>query len=276
MPDVDTVIKNGKITTPYGIIQAGVAIDDGKILMIAKNSHLPRASQTLDAEGNFLLPGVIDGHLHGEDPGFPQREDFESATRAAVGGGVTTVIDHPLSIPVPKTVELLSQKRDICKSKAFVDFGLHGPLMPDIIKDLERIWNFGVTAVKAFICSSEPDYPATYEGELLDALKKLEPINGLCIIHAENDPLLRFRTKQLQQAGRSDWIAHADSRPPIVELIAIRTVLSLLEHTGATGMIAHTSIPEGVKEIIQAKSKGIRVFVESCPHYFHLSTLWLN
>lgn len=125
MPDVDIVIKNGKIATPHGIFEAGVAIDNGKILLIAKNAHLLHATQILDARGNILLPGVIDGHIHCEDPGFPQREDFETTTCAAVGGGVTTVIDHPLTIPVPVIVELLAKKRTLLEPKALVDFGLH-------------------------------------------------------------------------------------------------------------------------------------------------------
>ena len=271
MQDVDTVIKNGKIATPYGIFEAGVAIDNGRIQMIAKNAHLPRATQILDARGNILLPGVIDGHVHCEDPGFPRREDFETATRAAACGGVTTVIDHPLTIPVPATVELLVQKRTLLEPKALVDFGLHGALLPTNIGELERTWNWGVPAVKAFFCSSEPDYPAMYEGELFVALEKLAKLNGLCLIHAENDPMLKFNLERLQQAGRKDWQAHADSRPPLVELLAIRTFVSLLEHTGASGLLAHTSIPEGVKKAIRARLRGVRVFVESYPHYFHMT-----
>ncbi len=272
MPDVDFVIKNGKIATPHGIFEAGVAIDNGKILLIAKNAHLPHATHVLDARGKILLPGVIDGHVHCEDPGFPRREDFETATRAAAGGGVTTVIDHPLTIPVPATVKLLTQKRTLLEPKALVDFGLHGALLPSNIRDLECIWNWGVPAVKAFFCSSEPSYPAMDEGGLFVALEKLAQLNGLCLVHAENDSMLKFNLERLQQAGRKDWQAHAESRPPLVELLAIKTFLSLLEHTGATGLLVHTSIPEGIEEATRAKSKGVRVFIESCPHYFYMTT----
>ena len=123
---VDLVISNGKIHTPFGFFNGSLAIDEGKIVSLAKGSQDIKADKVIDAGGNFVLPGMIDMHVHFRDPGFPEREDFETGTRAAAFGGVTTVVDMPNTNPPVTSLEALNKKVETVEKKAIVDFALIG------------------------------------------------------------------------------------------------------------------------------------------------------
>ena len=134
--NADLVIHNGKVVSPDAVIEASVAIKDGRILAVGAAEAMPPAKETLDATGLHVLPGAIDVHVHFRDPGYPHKEDWESGTAAAAFGGVTTVFDMPNTIPPTGTAEILAAKHAIAASKAHVDFGLYGLLGDDTIANV--------------------------------------------------------------------------------------------------------------------------------------------
>jgi len=268
---VDLVINGGKIATPRGIIEAGVAVKNGIIVSIAKDQNLPSAEKTINVNNKIICPGVIDGHVHMWDPGATQREDFETGTIAAAAGGVTTVIEHPLTTPPVLDAHVLNEKRDICTKKAVVDFALHGGVTGESIAHVEDLWKAGPTGLKMFMCFSVYEFPHIYDGDMLDALIEIARVNGLALIHAENDFFLSASEKKLKAQGRKDWMSHVEWRPPMAEIEAISRAIFLFEESKAKGLFVHISTCEGVKRLQEAKNRGVPIFTESCPQYFYLT-----
>ena len=140
--NADLVIHNGKIVSPDAVIDASIAIKDGRVLAVGDMDAMPAANETFDATGLHILPGAIDVHVHFRDPGYPHKEDWESGTAAAAFGGVTTVFDMPNTIPPTGSAEILAAKHRIAASKAHVDFGLYGVLGDDTIANVPELVDF--------------------------------------------------------------------------------------------------------------------------------------
>ena len=161
---------------PSGITQGSLVIDDGKIIGILKSSE-PKADRIIDATGKVVLPGMIDMHVHLRDPGFPEREDFESGTRAAAAGGVTTVIDMPNTVPATVTLEAFNQKKAIADGKSLVDFGFIGGAGEVPQKDIIELAQAGATSFKSFLIArfkelAASDYTLLKHMELLAELEQ--------------------------------------------------------------------------------------------------------
>jgi dihydroorotase-like cyclic amidohydrolase len=218
---VDTVIKNGKIVTPYQIFEAGIAIDNGKIVAIAKAPRLPKAEETIDAKGNFLLPGVIDAHSHIYDPDYTYREDFITGTTAAAAGGVTTIIDMPLRKPV--LTKLIKEKIRVGEKKSLIDFSFHsGMIVKENMEEIPAVVKLGVRSFKIFTCA-----PFKVEDEtLIQVMKTVAKYNGVLVVHAENDDIVSQRTNKLKEQGRKEPMAHIESRPAVAEHKAVNKVIT--------------------------------------------------
>jgi D-hydantoinase len=286
MLKVDSKIINGRFYFEREIFDQGVgiAINDGKIVAIGKESNLPDADRIIDAKGCFVLPGPIDAHVHMGDPWEApdkalamKREDFASGTMAAAAGGITTIIEMPDSMPLVVNPEVFREKVFYCSKKAYIDFGLHGGFTPgmDYAKDIPSLWKEGVAGLKTFMCYSIDEWPAIKDGELLEALNIISNINALAMVHAENDDILSHNKKRLLEKNRRDYSAHVEWRPPIAEVEAGKRVIFYLKSTGARGIIVHTSVPETVEEINRsdASARGAhdKITVETCPHYLYLT-----
>ena len=280
MPSVDLVIKNAKIWMPGGIVQGGLAVREGKIVAICHDYALPDADQKIDAQGNLIIPGLVDEHVHLGDPyegpgheNAIQREDFAAGTMAAASGGVTTIIEMPDTVPLVTTLESARTKLEVCKPKAYVDFGMHGGFIAgtDYTREIRQLFEFGLTGLKTFTCYSIPEWPPCYDGDLYEALKVIHDVGAIALLHAENDFILSTSRKKLQSNGRTDIRSHLEWRPPIAEIEADRRMVFFLEQTGAKGLLVHTSVPEGVLEVRGAKERGHHVYVETCPHYLFLT-----
>ena len=139
MTQADLVIRSGKVVSPDSVIEASVAIKDGRIIAVGADAAMPPARETLDAKGMHVLPGAIDVHVHFRDPGYPHKEDFASGTAAAAFGGVTTVFDMPNTIPPTGTPEILAAKHKMAAEKAHVDFGLYALLGEDTIEHVPEL-----------------------------------------------------------------------------------------------------------------------------------------
>jgi D-hydantoinase len=278
--NADLVIKNAKIFSSKGFYTGGVAIAKGRIVAIGKTAILPKGEKIIDAKGKILIPGVIDEHCHIDEPweapdkeAAKKRENVERGTMAAAAGGVTTIMLMPDTFPLVTTEEAFLSKKEIYEKKAYVNFSLHAGFTPNMNYEeaLPKLWALGATGLKTFTCFSIPEWPAIRDGELYAALKVISKIKALALIHAENDDILSYNRKILEKEGRKDYKAHLDWRPPIAEAEAVRRITFLLKEAKAKGMIVHTTIPEAIVTVKEAKRRGHQIYVESCPHYFYLT-----
>ncbi len=265
---MDKVIKGGTIITHYGRYKGNIAIKDGRIDGILHESNVPEALDTIDVQGKFIIPGVIDGHVHFQDPGITEREDFPSATAAAAVGGVTTAISHPMNIPPIVNEENYKFTMESYKNRGYIDYGIHGGGTSTNTEEVEGLWeNTGSTSIKMFMCHSVDDFPYVKDDVLYDILRKLSRIDGIAIIHAENNELIELKEKELKRQGRNDPMAYNQSHTQLGELEAVKRAIYYLEATGAKGIILHTCMESALMEIRAAQYRGVNVFAETCPHF---------
>lgn len=215
-----------------------------------------------------LLPGLVDTHVHINDPGRTEWEGFASATRAAAAGGVTTLVDMPLnSIPSTVDVAALEVKKKVAAGQVSVDVGFWGGAVPGNLADLEPLWDAGVFGFKCFLAHSGLDeYPPLDRGQMLAAMRTIAAFDGLLIVHAEDGPTL---DTQPPASGRR-YRDFLQSRPPAVESRAIAQVIAGARETGCRVHILHLSDAGSLPLLAAAKADGVRITAETCPHYLSL------
>jgi allantoinase len=259
---VDLVVKNAKLLLESGLTRGGLGIDAGRICSIATDEHLPDASTVIDAEGKIIIPGLIDGHAHLHDPTMLSHEDFTTGSRAAAAGGVTTVIDMPLTnrVDSPKAVE---EKISQGESMSVVDFSFYaGMLNSDNYTMIPAMVEKGIAAFKAFTCDP---YPVS-DGVLVQAFSTASDCGAHITLHAENQGVLDEFGREME----GEWdapISHSLARPNIAEQLAVKQATSIAELTGGHLHIAHITTREGLTEVERAKLKGTMVTTEVCPHH---------
>lgn len=266
---LDLVIKAQRAYTPEGIRAVEVGIENGRIVAVAEYGAGLAGRETLEVpEDQVLLPGLVDTHVHVNEPGRTEWEGFESATRAAAAGGVTTIVDMPLnSIPPTVTVDALNVKREVAKDEAFVDVGFWGGAVPGNRGDLRPLLDEGVFGFKCFLLHSGVDeFPALSAAEMREAMEELVPVDGLLIVHAE-DAAIIDDAPDPQGRSYKEFLA---SRPGEAEDRAISDVIDAARDTGARAHVLHLSNAASIERIAQAKQDGVRLTVETCPHYLTL------
>ncbi|MGI0090307.1 MAG: allantoinase AllB [Nitrososphaerales archaeon] len=276
MPSVDLIVENGHIVLSSVIFDADILINEGKIQGLKKTASDIEAQKRIDASGLVIFPGVIDAHVHFLEPGGSQREDFESGTKAAASGGVTTVFEMPISsLPVTSATSL-NERRAMLEKKACVDFALYagaGTHNYENIPELARAGAIGFKTFLAYPKNRDSWYKGTYMTDNYSLLHSLEAISatGLPLsAHSEDDSIIEGRTKELQEKGRRDFKAHDESRPISSETIAVSTVISLARSTGARVHIAHMSSGQAAQLVKEAKQSGAKITSETCPQYLVL------
>ena len=270
---VDLVVRNGTAVTTDGMWEADLAVDNGRIVEIASRGQLnTRAVEEINASGRYVLPGVIDGHVHFRDPGLEYKEDWASGTRAAVMGGVTTVLDMPNTLPPTSTPELVEQKRQIAESKAYCDFGLLGLVVQENVASLLPMATAGVTGYKCFLGETVGNIPAPDDGVLLDAMAEIARAGLRIGFHAENNAIMQHRIRQLKAAGRTDPLAHVDARPVVAEMEAIQRVALFASVIGTRIHIFHLSSRNGLEIIDAWRAKGVDITCETGAHYCFLTS----
>ncbi|MFB7667366.1 allantoinase AllB [Kitasatospora sp. NPDC056138] len=269
-PPATVVIRSRRVVLPDGERPADVLIRDGRIERIAGHGVLPADGRTLtDLGETVLLPGLVDTHVHVNEPGRTEWEGFATATRAAAAGGVTTIIDMPLnSVPPTTTVDGLAAKRKTADGQAWVDLGFWGGAVPGNLADLEPLHRAGVFGFKSFLAPSGVDeFPHVEQAELEAALAEQARIGALAIIHAEDPAVL---AAALQQPGvhYRDFLA---SRPADAETAAVARLLDTARRTGARVHVLHVSSAAVLPLLRQARADGVHVTAETCPHYLTLA-----
>lgn len=270
-PGVDLVIRGAKIVSPEQIVDASVAVADGRIVAVGHDDLMPAAREVFDATGLHLLPGAIDSHVHFRDPGYPHKETWKTGSAAAACGGVTTVFEMPNTNPPTGTLEALRLKQKAAES-SYVDFGIHGLFGDDTVDRLEELLEGGVTSFKAFVGNTFGNLPAPSDGALLEGFETLAALGIRTVVHAENSSIMARREAALKAAGRTDALAHLDVRPAVAEIEANGRVITLAEWTGARLHIAHHSAADSLFLLRQAKARGVDITIETCPQYLLLNT----
>lgn len=267
---VELVLRSTRVITPEGTRAASVAVAGGKIAAVLPyEADVPAGARLEDFGDDVLLPGLVDTHVHVNDPGRTEWEGFWTATRAAAAGGITTILDMPLnSLPPTTTTANLVVKQDVARTKAHVDVGFWGGALPDNVKDLRPLHDAGVFGFKCFLSPSGVDeFPLLDQEQLAASLAEITGFGGLLIVHAE-DP------HHLESAPQNPGPKYADflaSRPQDAENTAIQNLIDQAKRLNARVHVLHLSSASALPLIAAAKAEGVRITVESCPHFLTLT-----
>ncbi|PVC94374.1 allantoinase AllB [Streptomyces sp. CS147] len=268
--DVNLVLRSTRVVTPEGTRPAAVAVAGGTIdAVLPYDADVPAGARLEDFGDDVLLPGLVDTHVHVNDPGRTEWEGFWTATRAAAAGGITTLLDMPLnSLPPTTTVDHLRTKQQVAAPKAHVDTGFWGGAIPSNVKDLRPLYEAGVFGFKCFLSpSGVEEFPELDQEQLARSMAEIAGFGGLLIVHAE-DPHHLADAPQRSGPAYADFLA---SRPRDAENTAIEGLIAHAKRLNARVHVLHLSSSDALPLIAAAKREGVRVTVESCPHFLTLT-----
>ena len=262
MSDFDLLVRS----------EQDIGISEGKIVALAQNLA-GSAKSELDARDLTIFPGVIDAHVHFNEPGRTDWEGFATGSRAAAAGGTTTVFDMPLNAHPPTTNrENFELKRAAAEASSLVDFGLWGGLVPGNLADLEALRDCGVVGLKAFMCNSGiGDFASVDEKTLRAGMERAAELDLLVAVHAESEEMTSALTGAARAAGKKAVRDYLNARPIAAELEAIRRAIDISSETGCRLHIVHVSCGSGVALVAEARTRGVDVTCETCPHYLVLT-----
>lgn len=284
----DHLIKNGTIVTPDNTYKADVYVKDGKIASISQEPLEGEAKETTDAEGLYVLPGLIDTHVHSRDGGSTYKEDFFHSTQAAAAGGITTIFEMPNTNPPVNNAENFDKQRENLSSKAHVDFGMWGICLGDLnlheLKDLDTagvigfkyFWGYAVDKnnfrlIYDYKEGMEDVIPPSDDGGVYRMLEEVAKTGKTFAIHAENSDLINHLTEEMKKTGKDDYETVLASRPSLAENMTIQAGIAMAKKTGTRLHILHVSSAEGTESIKQAQDEGYPITAETCPHYLFLT-----
>ncbi len=272
----DTLIYGGTIVTADGELEADLVIADGKISGWVIPGELDHREfhRSVDARGKYVLPGIVDPHVHFNEPGKDEREDFASGSAAAAAGGITTVVEMPNSLPPCHSREILDMRVDLARNKMIVDFAFYGAAGSSNLDSIPDLAEGGVIGFKTFLTQPPPERAAEFEGlnangpgELWDVFQAIADTGLVSAVHAESSPMIRRFQDRLVADGRKDFMAYAESRPEVVELEATASVLELARSSGCRVQLCHVSSPRALDLAYAYREEGVPVTAETCPHY---------
>lgn len=272
----ERVIRGGVVVLPDGPARVDIRVRDGRIAEVGPGLD-PAGAEVIDGQGLHVLPGAIDGHGHQWEPGFTSPADFRDATSSAAVGGVTTLLDHPLTTPVVIERRGFEAKAALGARTALIDFGLHAGAAPEHLDDLPGLWAAGATGIKVFTCPTGTVLDGFDDPALLDALfARLGGIGARALVHAEDAPTLDAERAALEHAGRTTPDAFPEWHAFGAERRAVDRVLALAETHAVETLIVHASHPDVVGAVGAARARGVRAFAETCPHFLHLTDVDLR
>lgn len=266
----DFIIKSRRIVTPEGVRAGAIVIRSGKIADVVSNLQIAGNERLINVHDAVVMPGLIDTHVHLNEPGRTEWEGFETATRAAAAGGVTTLVDMPLnSTPVTASVDAFEQKLAAAQNKLWVDCGFYAGLLPENRAALAPLLKSGVLGVKAFLIHSGiDDFPNVAEADLRAAMPMIAASGLPLLVHAE---LNRNDSATNVASDPRRYQAYLASRPRAWENEAIRMMIALCREYRCRVHIVHLSSAESLPELRQARQAGLPLSIETCPHYLYFS-----
>ncbi len=266
---LDLVIRGRRIVTPDGERAGDVGVRDGVVVAVQQFGALAAPRTLALAADEVLVPGVVDTHVHVNEPGRTEWEGFASATRAAAAGGVTTLVDMPLnSIPPTVEVSALEVKRKAADGQCHVDIGFWGGAVPGNVADLRPLHDAGVFGFKCFLAPSGVDeFPPLDGVGLAAAMGEIADFGGLLIVHAED----AYAVDSAPPPHGRSYTSFLKSRPRAAENLAITQLLDLARRTGCRVHVLHLSSADALPAIAAARADGVPVTVETCPHYLTIT-----
>ncbi len=268
---LDLVVRGGRVVTPEGVHDAELGILQGKIVRLAPEVT-DRTHATLEAGGRYVFPGILDAHVHFNEPGRAEWEGLAHGSLALAAGGGTCFFDMPLnSEPPVLDAAGLRTKRELAEQLSCTDFALWGGLVPGNLDKLAGLRDAGAIGLKAFMANSGIDsFPRVDAKSLHAGMKRAAKLGLLVAVHAEDEALAtKFTTAQAK--GKRDAKAWLASRPVEVELAAIRQAIEFAGETGCALHVVHVSSPEGIALITEARNQRVDVTAETCSHYLLLN-----
>src|ERR1700738_4583351 len=260
-----------RVVTPDGIRAAAVLVQDGRIVDVTAPEQGPPQIPITDFIDDAMLPGLVDSHVHINEPGRTEWEGFRTATRAAAAGGYTTLVDMPLNcLPATTTVEALEAKREAARGQCYVDWMAWGGVVSGNQEHLEALAGAGVPGFKCFLIHPGIDgFTMVTEPELRAAAPQLARTGLPLLVHAELPGPVDEATRQLANSDWSKYSTYLQSRPDEAELSAIRLLISLCREFHFRLHIVHLATGHALDMLRAAKSEGLPITVETCPHYLH-------
>ncbi|MFQ6199376.1 allantoinase AllB [Streptomyces sp. NPDC000405] len=267
---MELLLRSTRVVTPEGVRAAAVAVTGGRIAAVLPHGTEPPPGTPVEELGDdVILPGLVDTHVHVNDPGRAEWEGFATATRAAAAGGVTTLVDMPLnSIPPTTTVAHLRAKQAVARGRAHIDVGFWGGALPGNLDDLRPLHDAGVLGFKAFLSPSGVDEFPHLDRHDLDAVAtRIAELDALLIVHAE-DP---DRLAGAPQRGGPRYADFLASRPRAAEHEAIAALVDVARRRGTRVHVLHLSSADALPLIAAARAEGVRITAETCPHFLTLA-----
>ena len=275
MPQAELVIRGRRIVTDHSVGPASVHITRGHISSISIFEDVPAGAELIEAAPeSVVMPGLVDTHVHVNEPGRTEWEGFETATRAAAAGGVTTIVDMPLnSIPATTTLEGFESKLAAARGKLQIDCGFWGGVVPGNTAELSRLWDAGVVGFKCFLIHSGVDeFPNVNESDLREAMPELARLGAVLIVHAEVPGPVEAACCQSDQGESStSYETFLRSRPREAENEAVNLMIRLSRETGCRIHVVHHSSADALSALRTARKFGLPITVETCPHYLHFA-----
>jgi len=266
----DLILESRRLVTPTGTRAGAVLVRDGRIAGIdPSGARSEPAIERADLGDRWLVPGVVDTHVHVNQPGRTEWEGFETAGRAAAAGGVTTIVDMPLNSS-PATVEAaaLRAKRAEAEGRCLVDVGFWGGVVPGNERELEGLAAEGALGFKCFLVPSGiPEFAHVTEEDLARAMPIVARLGLPLLVHAEAPGPIDAAARSLGSADPRRYTTWLASRPPGAEVEAVRMLVRLCERTGCRTHVVHVAAAEALPEIAAAKARGLPLTAETCPHY---------
>jgi allantoinase len=263
---VEVLVRAPRAVVGGAEVAASVRVRDGVIVEVGALAAQAGGAEVVELAGDeVLLPGLVDTHVHVNEPGRSDWEGFASATRAAAAGGVTTIVDMPLnSIPPTTTVAALEEKRAVAADQVWVDVGFWGGAVPGNLPDLAPLHEAGVFGFKCFLLDSGvEEFPHLAPDELADAMAETARLDSLMVVHAEDADEI------VECAHGAAYRGFLESRPDAAEERAIALVIDTARRTGGRAHVVHLSASGAVPALRSARADGVDVSVETCPHYLH-------
>lgn len=272
MNPVELVIRGRRVVTEHGIEPASVHITRSYISSISIYEDVPAGAELIEAFDSIVMPGLVDTHVHVNEPGRTEWEGFETATHAAAAGGVTTIVDMPLnSIPATTTLEALNTKLEAARHKLHVDVGFWGGVVPENTSSLAKLWKAGVLGFKCFLIhSGVEEFPNVTESDLRVAMPELARLGALLIVHAELPGPVEACCQSATDSPSRSYRTFLDSRPRAAENEAIELMIRLCRETRCRVHIVHHSSADALQILREAK-KSLPITAETCPHYLHFA-----
>lgn len=279
----DIWIKNVTIVNDNEEFRGSVAVKDGKTAALFAEGMETEAVQVIDGGGKYLLPGGVDSHVHIRYPGGAHRENFYTGTMAAAAGGTTTIIEHPISTPPQYSPEILENRVKAFEEQGVVDCAFLGAAGGNHLEEITRLGASGIVGFKTFLHEAPEGREKEFDGlccsnnfELREALTEVAKTGLLAAAHTEDNDLVSGGIKKLRAEGRTFPRAHAMSRPPVAEVLAVQRLMTIAKDVGARVYLVHISTPQAVEVALQARASGQEVYIETCPHYLFMDETLLD